>query len=199
VHLDRVGGANIDTRDNVGKTLLHYACERGNLGIVARLLESADSVCAFTPPDFHGRTLLHYATESSRAVQTIDLLRDLDIDVHAKDSRGRTALHHAAAAGNVGAVEKLLEIGAEEDLYESDNDGRNVVQLAAWYNRRRVVDVLSAYCGDVVWEGLEEEGDTNENRLIGCEGKRDRTRWAWCIVFFVLCFVLLGRGRWQWC
>lgn len=93
--------------------------------------------------------LLHYATESSCAAQTIDMLipQNADINIYVKDGRNRTALHHAAAAGNVGAVEKLLELGEDAGSSGADVDGRNALQLAARCGRSAVVDVLTACCG----------------------------------------------------
>jgi hypothetical protein len=95
-------------------------------------------------------------------------------------------IRRTAVASNVGAVEKLLGIGAEDDLCEFDGDGRTAVQLAARCGRREAVDVLSAYSGTGDW-GLEEEERVEIGGRLGeCEGRR---WWAWCSAFFVVCIV----------
>lgn len=103
------------------------------LSLVQLILSSpGSSKSALNNPerDQKGRTLLHYAVESRRTA-AIDILigsgfnhiRELDFD-------GRTALHNAAAIGNLAAVKKLLEVGASSDLYVLDGRSRTPLEVA---------------------------------------------------------------------
>ncbi|KAF1841331.1 ankyrin [Cucurbitaria berberidis CBS 394.84] len=156
----RANPASLGTTNDEGMTILHYACQRGNLEIIEFLL--GENNPAFSQADWHGRTLLHYATESSRSAQTIDILVQEGFDVHAVDHRGRTVLHHAASAGSVAAVEKLLELGVDADLHVLDADARTPLQLAACCGRDAVMDVLNRRCGVLQVPELAEERDASD-------------------------------------
>jgi ankyrin repeat protein len=151
--------------DNAGKTPLHYACQRGNLDIIERLLNERDE--ALYQPDWKGRTLLHYATESSRSVETIEILIREGFHTDAKDHYGRTVLHHAALVGNIKAVVKLISLGADATLEVIDEDSRTPLQLAAWCGRNGVVDVLCTY--STSQQGVELLEEENVRREQKCE------------------------------
>ena len=63
-----------------------------------------------------------------------DLVRDENIDVKAKDSDGRTALHYAAMAGHKEVVELLIDKGA--DVKAKDSRGVTPLHLAADVNAK---------------------------------------------------------------
>lgn len=136
--------ALLEMLDNQGKTPLHYACERGNIAIIETLL--LESKGKLPRADWKGRTLMHYATESGRSAHTIDILVREGYDIHAVDNQGKTILHHAAAVGNIAAVEKLLDLGADADLDSVDCDSRTPLQLAAWCSRPAVMEILRPRC-----------------------------------------------------
>jgi ankyrin repeat protein len=183
--LDRCYPKSLATLDNEGKSLLHHACQRGNLDIVERLLGERDEALACR--DYHGRTLMHYATESSRCAETIDILLREGFGIHEKDCRDRTVMHHAASKGILKAVEKLLDLGAAVDLEALDKDGRTPLQLAAWCSSHAVVDFLRSHCG------AEQADDLPEERVVWHEKEKKVTDEvagfdlkSWLIMFMVV-------------
>lgn len=136
--------ALIEAPDDNGRTPLYYACQRGNIAIIEKLLLETNR--GSSSADWEGRTPMNYATESGRSAQVIDVLAREGFDVHATDDHDRIVLHHAAETGKVAAVEKLLKIGAGADLDTVDMDNRTPLQLAAWCGRTAVVDRLRELC-----------------------------------------------------
>lgn len=56
-----------------------------------------------------GETVLHLAVGSTARIKVLLDMRAHELDVDARDNQGRSALHHAAAVGNLVAMEVLLE------------------------------------------------------------------------------------------
>ena len=84
--------------------------------------------------------LLHEAGRGDAAT-VVRLLRD-GADVDARDHEGRTALHVAAHAGNMEAVEFLILYGA--DVNARQRDGRDPLHHAAAMGRLGAVNLLIA-------------------------------------------------------
>ena len=171
--------------DEEGKTALHFACQRGNLELLEHFLNN--EYTTISRPDWRGRTLMHYATESSRSVQTINMLECRGFDARAVDHQGRTVLHHAASAGSVVAVEKLIKLGAAEDLNALDNESRTPLQVAALCGRKAVVELLRPLCDDTQVSTLLREQVT-----MGHRGRRKNLKIRLHLSAFVS--ALLGFG-----
>ncbi|EKX52658.1 hypothetical protein GUITHDRAFT_65114, partial [Guillardia theta CCMP2712] len=62
------------------------------------------------------------------------------VDVNVKDRSGRTAMHAAAAAGNVQVVKFLLKESAS--LEERDGYGKTAVEEAERCRRQEVAELL---------------------------------------------------------
>lgn len=191
VDLDRcskLNEATLETVDKDGRSLLHFACQRGNLEIIERFLNGKDT--AMSQPDWKGRTLLHYATESGRSAQAIEILVQEGFDVHAKDDKGRTVLHHAASVGNLAAVKKLLVLGAAKDLSAVDTESRTPLRLAVCCGRQNVVDLLRSQCIDAQGLQLLETQETKTDERIGTQlsvrpGPFLSSYHLWALILFV--------------
>ena len=115
--------ADMLSADSFGRTCLHFAASRGNLGVLSYLVRRVSSEDV-EKKDIQGRTPFHYAAESSRAAGVIDTLVGRGCNVYAVDDTGRTALHWAARWNNFKAVKKLIAIVGGGALLLSDTDGR---------------------------------------------------------------------------
>eukprot|EP00511_Aplanochytrium_stocchinoi_P008077 CAMPEP_0204854536 /NCGR_PEP_ID=MMETSP1347-20130617/15266_1 /ASSEMBLY_ACC=CAM_ASM_000690 /TAXON_ID=215587 /ORGANISM="Aplanochytrium stocchinoi, Strain GSBS06" /LENGTH=145 /DNA_ID=CAMNT_0052000139 /DNA_START=87 /DNA_END=524 /DNA_ORIENTATION=- len=103
--------------------------------------------------DANGATPLHLAVVCDNvpvihALLSLAKAENIDQDViELPDSqKGRTLLHHAAAAGKLNMVQFLLENGASESA--TDNEGLTPMQLASCNDQDAVVEFLVTYEGE---------------------------------------------------
>ena len=92
--------------------------------------------------DYNGLHPLAYAARADKGSHTdkIGLLLELGADVNATGTHDRTALHYAATAGSIGAVQMLLAAGADRKL--TDHEGRTPLALAVARKKAAVVKLL---------------------------------------------------------
>ena len=73
-----------------------------------------------------GQTPLHRAcggeADAVDAVGAVRVLVGLGADIHARDSKGGTPLHHAAESGNVSLVKSLRKLVARKNAKDSDGN-----------------------------------------------------------------------------
>lgn len=121
--------SGIWSKDHSGRTVLHYAAQRGNVAVVEYVLGLGDNVDV-NERDCDGRTALSYAAETKRC-EVIDLLHRRGSRLRDSDSRGRTPLHHAARRGNLAGVDKLISLGSSGDVWLEDDNGATALRLAS--------------------------------------------------------------------
>jgi len=119
-HLLLRHGADTNTRDDSGNTLLHTASGRGDLRAAQGLLELGVNI---NSRDNEGRTPLQVLTSEDVALLLLE--RGADIDI--RDSNGQTPLHAASQLGHLKFARRLLELGA--DVNSCDNEGRTPLQI----------------------------------------------------------------------
>lgn len=100
-----VTAANVNTGNERGQTLLHVACDKGNIALVSWLLNSASGVDV-NAPDATGCTPLHYCFSF---LEVMRLLLDHGADATIGDNCFVTPLHVAAEGGLTQAAAMLLE------------------------------------------------------------------------------------------
>lgn len=123
--------------DSVGKTPLHVAAMQSDAATVSQLLSFSAPLLAL---DQLGSSALTLASQASNTDAMRLIIAQLPIPLPTSDTNGRTALHTAAALGQLEAVLRLLERGA--DVEAADADGCTAVMLAAAFNRFAVVKRL---------------------------------------------------------
>ncbi|XP_026292639.1 ankyrin-1-like [Frankliniella occidentalis] len=140
-------GAKRDVQDEDGRAPLHFAAERGHED-VARLLLEAGAQCY--PRDNGDLTPLHLARGKvidvlwehtvGASVSSAELVRLLQL----WEGRGerRPPLGEAARRGDLEAVKRLVELGADRDA--RDAEGRTPAQLAADGGHTQVAEWLGS-------------------------------------------------------
>ena len=157
---------HVNTRDNGGKTPLHYAAAYGHRKVAQLLIERKAECDA---RDAEGFTPLRYASDAAE-LGLMQLLLDHGADPDSRDNSGNTALHQAALAevarillknnaevnsqndcgstplhlaseeGELEVMSVLLDCGADVQL--RDNCGNTPLQIASANGHHEVVQIL---------------------------------------------------------
>jgi cytohesin len=129
-------GANPNTRDDDGQTLLHVSSRCGYRKPVEWLLKLGLDVNSHNN---RGQTPLQIALEGfqdpaipgpvdRQEVSLVQFLLKHEADPNARDDDGQTLLHVSSRLGHLNAVEGLLELGV--DVNSRDNRGQTPFQIA---------------------------------------------------------------------
>jgi ankyrin repeat protein len=110
--------ANLEEKDNEGRTALHWAALEGNMIVAQLLVENRANI---EMRDSSGQTALHIAAENNHKA-IVKLLLDKGSNVDPRDNKGRTPLLQAVHNGSEAAVKLLLDKGADKDSKDDDNE-----------------------------------------------------------------------------
>ena len=119
-----------------GRTVLHYAAEFGTPEMVKALVEAGAKE---NIPDNGGALPIHLATQNKKHPDVINQL-NIDAYANARDSQEETPLFKAIRAGNLTAVNILLEKDA--DINAQNNHGWTPLMLATRYGTDEMVKAL---------------------------------------------------------
>ncbi|KAH0562630.1 hypothetical protein GP486_002693 [Trichoglossum hirsutum] len=139
-------GSSVNFIDIKGRLAAHYAASIGHDKLLGLLLRNgSDTQIA----DINGQTLLHLAARNGHVTVVAMLLdsKDVDIDVNARDSEGKSALHWAVATGNTDIASALLIAGARVNV--PDKAGLTPLHIAASDSSGGVVNELLSYGADI--------------------------------------------------
>jgi ankyrin repeat domain-containing protein 50 len=132
-------GANVNERDQEGRTPLSWAAEGGHQTVVKLLLETGKA--DVDSRDHNGRTPLSMAAEGGHQTVIKLLLETGRANVDPKGNNGRTPLSMAAERGHQTVVKLLLET-SKADVDSKDHNGRTPLSLAAEGGHEAVVKLL---------------------------------------------------------
>ena len=133
-------GCSPHTKGRVGRTLLHNACDGGNVDVARKLVtEYGADVNA---RDNEDNTPLNLAARFSGKMELIDMLvKEYGCSPHTKGQVGRTLLHLACEGGHVDVARKLVtEYGAHVNA--RDNNDNTPLTLAVYFGKIEVVRML---------------------------------------------------------
>ena len=105
-------GADPNTRNKYGDTLLHRAAGLGRVEGSAALLEAGADPNA---QNQHGDTPLHRAAWRGH-VEVVDVLHASGANLNVQNRLGYTALHCAAEGNHDETIHRLLDAGADPNL-----------------------------------------------------------------------------------
>ena len=152
-HLLIDAGADVETKDERGRSPLHYACDSGALDVVKMLVEAGAGVRATYE---EGVTCLQDAANGGHT-ETVRYLVGLpEVDVNHRDGDNYTALHYASGEGDADVVQLLLDAGA--DIEMKNNDGRSPLHSVCESGALDVVKMLVEAGAGV--RATDNQGDT---------------------------------------
>ena len=112
-------GANVNATDEEGWTTFLYAAAFGNSSMLRNILSKNKSL--INSKTKNNVTPLHMAVVYDNLDNIKYLVRNLKVDINAKDDDGWTALYYAAANKKKEAYNLLLRLGADKNI--ANNDG----------------------------------------------------------------------------
>jgi len=149
-------GAELEIKDEDGRTPLLWAARMGHDVVVKLLLERGAEP---ETKNKNGQTSLSWATENGHNI-VVKLLLEKGTELETKDEDGRTPLSRATGMGRNTVVKLLLERGAE--LETKDKKGSTPLSWAAVYGRDAVIKLLLE--GGAKLETKDEDGRTPLSR-----------------------------------
>lgn len=111
-------------RDSDGSSLLHFACEGGNLAIVQILIIEGFEL----RPTYNGKTVLHIASQHGHRSICDYLISTNPNLLEMTDERGGNSAHYAAEGGHVEILKYLVEKGIK--LRQLTHTKRTVLHIA---------------------------------------------------------------------
>lgn len=112
-----IEGADLESRDAWGRSVLFYAARGGDEAVLDYLLQAGADVSVL---DVDGNSALFEAARSGQLISISRLLAHEDagvplMDVNHANYYGNTALHYAAVAGHDAVARRLLALGADSN------------------------------------------------------------------------------------
>ena len=134
-------GADVESADAEGKTLLMIAAPLEHLEITSLLLKHHAKVNAvMTRGYYQGRTALHFVADKREFTQSAKILVYNGADVNRKDINGWTPFMYAAKNGNLNLVRLLISRGARMSL--RNKMGESVRQIAYRFGKMNIIHHL---------------------------------------------------------
>ena len=137
-------GADLHTKDKIGWSPLHYACDSGALDVVKMLVEAGADVRATND---EGCTCLMLASQRVHTESVRYLVSLPGVDVNHRNARNNYTVlhfatqHRATANEHTDMVQVLIDAGADIDA--KDNDGWSPLHYACKFELLDIVKMLT--------------------------------------------------------
>jgi len=156
MHLITIGNADVNSKDHLGRTALHWAIISNEHGT-----NLVDMFLAFNGinadiPDQDGLTPLHWAAEKGNLHIVSRLLRAAP-NINARDWCGKTPLYSAVYNEHSDVVTALLTAGA--DVRIANKQGVTPLHIASFSNRTDIAELLCA-SPNIDINAPNEDGET---------------------------------------
>lgn len=129
-------GANVDVRNDEGRTPLQVALIEGKTQVAQELLHHG---AAGNPQSL----LLLFAREGVTDRDSLEFVVQRGADVNAADDTGSAALHIAVERDNMLLVKRLVDLGADVNIV--DDQGRTPLATAEAKGNRDITALLISY------------------------------------------------------
>jgi ankyrin repeat protein len=134
---------DVEAKDIIGWTSLHYASRYGRIEVVKYLIEQCDANVEVR--DNNGSTPLHYSSRNGKIEVVKYLINHCHANVEARDNNGNTPLHIASENGKIEVIKYLIE-RSHADVEAKNNGGRNPLHIASSNGHIEVVKYLFEQC-----------------------------------------------------
>ncbi len=151
-------GADVNTKDNDGRTVLMFASINGHKDIAQILIDKGADVNATTND---GYTALMNASEFGHK-DIVEMLIAKGADVNTKDNDGQTVLMFASINGHKDIAQILIAKGA--DVNTTNNDGKTALMYACTNNNFKIIKMLIQAKANILIK--DNDGETALTTLI---------------------------------
>ncbi|WP_133281738.1 ankyrin repeat domain-containing protein [Cardinium endosymbiont of Culicoides punctatus] len=149
---------DINDRDHLGFTPLHWAIDIGNNILIEKLLKYGAGV---NETDNNKSNFLHEAIKQDNLLAVQLLLQYKAADVNIVDNNGNSFCHLGASIDNLEILKNLIQYIPEESrkniLNQINTEGEMLIHLATKKGYKSVVEIL-----------LQNEADVNATTQDGC-------------------------------
>ena len=150
-------GADVNSIDEIGRSALMFACERGNSAIVSRLVQVPGLDINYQDEDGYTAAILaccHGQTECVRR-----LAETGKVDWNKRNRWGQTPLYWALNNGHSLIVEIIVK-QSNIDYNIKTIDGETLAQVAVMEGNVKSVETLAAQEKCQCWNVPDSDGDT---------------------------------------
>ena len=133
------GRYDVNCRDGIGRTPLHWACIGGHVDMVRMLISEFQADTTLHNQSVYGDTPLHDAAWRGRGEVALTLITEFGCDTNLQNNDGYTSLHAACVHGHASVVRM---VGRYASVLATDKNGDTPLHIAAARRHKECVEAL---------------------------------------------------------